>query len=176
VPGAVGLAVQGVAQVGAVALPGLGLVLRSKLYPMILGSVGRNVVFGVNVTLRHPHKIHIGDNVVVDDNCLLDAKGSTNRGITIGSGVFIGRNTILSCKDGDIEVADGANLGFTLDAYRAAGGFPLLPTHEDVGLVTAMREAGVPSLATGAVPVVTSGRRTGRAPDGFARYLDGLGA
>jgi hypothetical protein len=70
----------------------------------------------------------------------------------------------------------GANLGFTLDAYRAVGGFPLLPTHEDVGLVTAMREAGVPSLATGAVPVVTSGRRTGRAPDGFAHYLDGLGA
>jgi hypothetical protein len=70
----------------------------------------------------------------------------------------------------------GANLGFTLDAYRTAGGFPLLPTHEDVGLVTAMREAGVPSLATGAVPVVTSGRRTGRAPDGFAHYLDELGA
>jgi hypothetical protein len=70
----------------------------------------------------------------------------------------------------------GANLGFTLDAYRVAGGFPHLPTHEDVGLVTAMREAGVPSLATGAVPVVTSGRRTGRAPDGFAHYLDELGA
>ena len=28
-----------------------------------------------NVVLRHPHKIHIGDNVVIDDNCLLDAKG-----------------------------------------------------------------------------------------------------
>ena len=68
----------------------------------------------------------------------------------------------------------GANLGFTLEAYRTAGGFPLLPTHEDVGLVTAMREAGVPSLATGAVPVVTSGRRTGRAPGGFAHYLDEL--
>ena len=32
---------------------------------MILGSVGRNVVFGVNVTLRHPHKIHIGDKIPV---------------------------------------------------------------------------------------------------------------
>ena len=70
----------------------------------------------------------------------------------------------------------GANLGFTLAAYRSAGGFPRLPTHEDVGLVTAMRQAGVPSLATGAVPVVTSGRRAGRAPGGFADYLDGLGA
>src|SRR5215216_6583162 len=45
-------------------VPGaLGLFLRSKLYPLILGPVGRNVIFGVNVTLRHPHKITIGDNV-----------------------------------------------------------------------------------------------------------------
>ena len=77
--------------------------LRKALYPWLLGSCGRNVVFGQNVVLRHPHKIHIGSNVVVDDNCLLDAKGESNRGIRIGDGVFIGRNTILSCKNGDIE-------------------------------------------------------------------------
>ena len=40
----------------------------------------------------------------IDDNCLLDAKGESNRGIRIGDGVFIGRNTILSCKNGDIEL------------------------------------------------------------------------
>ena len=69
----------------AQALPGaLGLALRKTLYPLLLGSCGRNVVFGQNVVLRHPHKIHIGDNVVIDDNCLLDAKGETNRGIRIG--------------------------------------------------------------------------------------------
>ena len=32
---------------------------------------------GRTSSLRHPHKIHIGSNVVVDDNCLLDAKGET---------------------------------------------------------------------------------------------------
>ena len=62
----------------------------SKLYPLLLGRVGRNVTFGVNVTLRHPRKIVIGDNVVIDDACCLDAKGTDNRGITIGSGVFVG--------------------------------------------------------------------------------------
>ena len=36
-------------------------------------------VFGQNVALRHPHKIRIGDNVVIDDNCLLDAKGELVR-------------------------------------------------------------------------------------------------
>ena len=61
-----------------------GFALRKALYPSLLGACGRNVVFGQNVVLRHPHKIRIGDNVVIDDNCLLDAKGDTNRGITIG--------------------------------------------------------------------------------------------
>jgi acetyltransferase-like isoleucine patch superfamily enzyme len=98
----------------------LGLVVRKALYPWILGSCGRNVVFGQNVVLRHPHKIHIGDNVVIDDNCLLDAKGTDNRGIRIGSGVFIGRNTILSCKNGEIELADGANLGFNCEVFSAS--------------------------------------------------------
>jgi acetyltransferase-like isoleucine patch superfamily enzyme len=105
----------------AQAVPGaLGLALRRMLYPALLGSCGRNVVFGQNVSLRHPHKIHIGDNVVVDDNCLLDAKGESNRGIRIGSGVFIGRNSILSCKNGDIEIADGANIGFNCELFSAS--------------------------------------------------------
>jgi len=105
----------------AQSVPGaLGLALRKICYPWLLGRCGRNVIFGQNVVLRHPHKIEIGDDVAIDDNCLLDAKGETNRGISIGSGVFIGRNTILSCKDGDIEVADGANLGFNCEVFSAS--------------------------------------------------------
>ena len=98
----------------------LGLALRKWLYPRLLGSCGSNVVFGQNVVVRHPHKIHIGSNVVIDDNCLLDAKGESNRGIRIGDGVFVGRNTILSCKNGDIELADGANLGFNCEVFSAS--------------------------------------------------------
>ena len=97
-----------------------GLLMRKWLYPLLLGSCGRNVVFGQHVVLRHPHKIHIGNNVVVDDNCLLDAKGESNTGIRIGDGVFIGRNTILSCKDGDIDIADAANLGFNCEIFSAS--------------------------------------------------------
>jgi len=98
----------------------LGLVIRKALYPMLLGSCGRNVVFGQHVVLRHPHKVHIGSNVVIDDNCLIDAKGDSNRGIRIGDGVFVGRNTILSCKNGDIELADEANLGFNCEVFSAS--------------------------------------------------------
>lgn len=105
----------------AQAVPGaLGLVLRKALYPSLLGACGRNVIFGQNVVLRHTQKIRIADNVVIDDNCLLDAKGDSNRGIAIGSGVFIGRNTILSCKNGNISIEDGANIGFNCEVFSAS--------------------------------------------------------
>lgn len=102
------------------AMPGaLGLLLRSKLYPKLLGRVGRGVTFGTNVVLRHPHKIHIGDNVIIDDNVVLDAKGSDNKGLFIGDGAFVGRNTILSCKNGDIYLDERANLGFNCEIFSA---------------------------------------------------------
>ena len=102
-------------------VPGaLGFALRKSFYPSLLGACGRNVVFGQNVVLRHPGKIRIGNNVVIDDNCLLDAKGDSNAGITIGSGVFVGRNTILSCKNGDIVIEDGANIGFNCELFSAS--------------------------------------------------------
>jgi len=101
-------------------IPGaLGLFLRSKLYPRLLAGCGSNVAFGQNVILRHPHKIRLGSNVVIDDNCCLDAKGTDNRGIDIEDGVFIGRNTILSCKNGNIRLEERANLGFNCEVFSA---------------------------------------------------------
>ena len=94
-------------------IPGaLGLFLRTKLYPLLLGGVGKGTVFGTNVVLRHPKKIRIGSNVVIDDNVMLDAKGHDNQGIQLEDEVFLGRNTILSCKGGDILLQERANFGF----------------------------------------------------------------
>lgn len=80
-----------------------------------------------------------------------------------------------SLNDGHDHV-HGANLGFSLAAYRSVGGFLPLQVHEDVCLVAALREAGVSAIAPGGLGVRTSGRRRARAPDGFAAYLDSLGA
>ncbi len=92
-------------------LPGaVGLVLRKKFYKSLFGKVGRNVIFGKSITIRHPHKIHIGDNVVIDDYAVLDAKGTDNRGIAIGDNVMIGRNTVISCKNGNITIGDNTNI------------------------------------------------------------------
>lgn len=150
----------------------LGLALRKVMYPWLLGACGRNVVFGQNVVLRHPHKIRIGDNVVIDDNCLLDAKGDDNRGIEIGSGVFVGRNTILSCKNGDIELADGANIGFNCEVFSASrvrvGRDTLLAAY--CYLIGGDHAVTDPSL-----PVVAQGRRSAGIAVGDGAWL-GAGA
>jgi acetyltransferase-like isoleucine patch superfamily enzyme len=102
-------------------VPGaLGLVLRRVAYRWLLGSVGRNVTFGYGVVLRHPAKIHLGDGVVVDDLVVLDAKGTTNDGIRVGEGGFLGRGTILSCKDGDIRLGAHVNIGFHSQVFSGS--------------------------------------------------------
>jgi len=102
-------------------IPGaLGLVLRRFTYPLILGSVGRNVTFGQGMVLRHPAKIHVGNDVTFDDLVVLDAKGTSNRGITVGHGVFVGRGSILSCKDGDIVLGDQVNIGFHSEIFSGS--------------------------------------------------------
>jgi acetyltransferase-like isoleucine patch superfamily enzyme len=102
-------------------VPGaVGLALRGWLYPMLLGACGRNVSFGANVVLRHPRKIRIADDVAIDDGCVLDAKGAHNDGIRIGSRVFLGRNTLLACKDGDIVLEDGVNVSYNCTVFSAS--------------------------------------------------------
>ncbi|MDP3980823.1 MAG: acyltransferase [Chlamydiota bacterium] len=93
-------------------IPGaFGLGLRSFFYPFLFKKVGKGVVFGKSLTLRHPHKIELGDSVVIDDDCLLDAKGSLNQGIVIENGAFIGRQSSIYGKNGYIRLGKNVNLG-----------------------------------------------------------------
>ncbi|MDX1763013.1 MAG: acyltransferase [bacterium] len=92
-------------------LPGaIGLAARQQLYKSLFGRVGRGVVIGKSVTIRHGHKIRLGNNVVIDDYAVLDAKGTGNKGIVIGDNVMIGRGTVISCKNGDIFIGDNTNI------------------------------------------------------------------
>jgi glycosyltransferase involved in cell wall biosynthesis len=66
----------------------------------------------------------------------------------------------------------GANLGVRGSAYLAAGGFEALSAHEDARLAESVaRLRGTRVVSTVACPVVTSDRRTGRAPAGVAHDL-----
>lgn len=103
-------------------VPGaLGLLLRKIFYPRVLGAVGRNVVFGQGVAIRHGLKIVIGDNVVIDDSVLLDAKGDSNKGISIGADTIVSRSVVISCKNGDITVGDKCSLGIGTIIHSTEG-------------------------------------------------------
>jgi acetyltransferase-like isoleucine patch superfamily enzyme len=92
-------------------MPGAaGLWLRKKCYPCLFRSCGRGVVFGRNLILRHPHKISLGDGVILDDGATLDAKGTTNRGISLGDRVYIGRQSTVYTKNGDISIGDNVSV------------------------------------------------------------------
>jgi len=92
-------------------IPGApGLILRRIFYPLIIKKVGKGVAFGHHITLRHPHRITIGDNSFVDDYAVLDAKTEEDLGISISGNVIVGRNTILSCKGGTIWLDEYANV------------------------------------------------------------------
>jgi len=93
-------------------IPGaVGLFSRKFLYPFILGTSGSGVVFGRSITLRHPENIHLGDGVVLDDYCLLDARGAGEIGITLGDQVMINRGAMLQAKVGEICIGKGSSIG-----------------------------------------------------------------
>jgi glycosyltransferase involved in cell wall biosynthesis len=65
----------------------------------------------------------------------------------------------------------GANMGFRADVYWETGGFAALAADEDVDLVRRFERAGSRIHRDVGLSVVTSARRDGRAPRGFADHL-----
>lgn len=81
------------------------------------------------------------------------------------------RSSYLIRSDGTHPHVHGANLGVRADAYVRAGGWSPLSTAEDHDLWNRLRSTGSRWTSSGSLIVVTSGRRTGRAPSGFAQAL-----
>ena len=73
--------------------------------------------------------------------------------------------------DGSHGHVHGANLGVRADTYLRAGGWSGLETGEDHDLWKRLIETGCARVSTHALRVLTSGRRVGRAPNGFAEAL-----
>jgi len=111
-------------------IPGaLGLLLRKWFFPMILGSVGKGVIFGRSITIRHGQKIHIGNNVTVDDFAALDAKGVDNEGISIGDSTIISRNVVLSCKGANIIIGQKSTIGINSLIHAREGSSVVIDDH-----------------------------------------------
>jgi len=81
------------------------------------------------------------------------------------------RSTYLLHADGTHPHVHGANLGVRADVYVRVGGWAALGTAEDHDLWARLQANGARSSSPSHVQVITSGRRVGRAPMGFAGAL-----
>lgn len=92
----------------------IGLLLRQKFYPCLLGSCGRGVLFGRFIDLQNAKNIHIGDSAVISNRCrlLAGADGGGGQSIVIEDEVFVGIGTLLQAETGGtIHLQKGTNLG-----------------------------------------------------------------
>jgi acetyltransferase-like isoleucine patch superfamily enzyme len=94
-------------------IPGaLGLVLRRLFWPRLFGACGRQVQFGAGIVVRHPHRIHLGERVVISERCVLDARNNaTEQAIVLGDDIMIAPYTFLECKSATIRIGSRCGIG-----------------------------------------------------------------
>ncbi len=94
-------------------VPGaVGLLLRKVFWPRMFKACGKGVQFGWGVTLRHPNRIRIGDNVVVSEGCILDGRNpAVDVAIDIGADVIMANASALSAKGGTISIGAHTGIG-----------------------------------------------------------------
>jgi acetyltransferase-like isoleucine patch superfamily enzyme len=95
------------------AIPGAaGLAFRTLAWRgSLFGRCGRGVVWARNISLWHSAKMLIGDRVAIDSGVQLDARGCAPGEYSIGDDVLIGRDCVVSGKDGRLLIGPRVNIG-----------------------------------------------------------------
>ena len=93
-------------------VPGaLGILLRKWFWRRLFGSCGSNVMFGSNVLLRHPHRMHFGNNVVISDGVILDARNTESSDVLrIDDNVMLANNVSINCKGGKVHIGENTGI------------------------------------------------------------------
>jgi acetyltransferase-like isoleucine patch superfamily enzyme len=87
------------------------MLLRQIFWPKLFGSCGRKPAFARGIVLRHPGKMHLGDSVIISENCILDARNEqSDRVIVLEDDVILSNNVVLSCKNGTIFLGKGTGI------------------------------------------------------------------
>jgi len=94
-------------------IPGaLGLLLRKLFWCRLFASCGSGVQFGSGVILRFPGRIRLGENVIVSENVILDARNEASEiVIDIGPDAMLANSVSLSAKGGTITIGAHTGLG-----------------------------------------------------------------
>jgi acetyltransferase-like isoleucine patch superfamily enzyme len=100
----------------------LGYLLRKQMYGPLFGRMGSGVILGKGITLRHPARIRLGDQVAIDDYVLLDASGPEGSSVHLGERVIVSRNSVIQGKSGPLTIGARTDIGCnTIITSPAAG-------------------------------------------------------
>jgi acetyltransferase-like isoleucine patch superfamily enzyme len=141
---------------------GLGIFMRSAFFRGLFRRAGRKVFIAPGVTLRHPRRIELGDEVILDEGCVLDARGVRDGGISLGNRVIVSRQSLFGCKEGSIAVGDNVSFGpFTIVHSVDAG---TVRVGSDVMIAAHCYLAGAPGYRHERtdIPMVEQGLADGR--------------
>lgn len=94
-------------------IPGaLGLLLRKAFWQRLFAGCGSGVTFGANVILRHPHRVRLGDRVVISEGVILDGRSPNHaEAIVLGNDVVLSNHVMLSTKGGSLRIGDYVGIG-----------------------------------------------------------------
>jgi acetyltransferase-like isoleucine patch superfamily enzyme len=90
---------------------GIGFLLRKMVYPRMFRACGRGLIIGRNVVIRNPQNMVLGEQVTIDDNCLIDARGAGADGLVLEDGVIVNRNSMIQAKTGPIRLGARTSIG-----------------------------------------------------------------
>jgi acetyltransferase-like isoleucine patch superfamily enzyme len=117
----------------------VGFFFRKIFYPGLFKSAGSGLIIGRNVTIRHAGNIVLGNDVTIDDNCLIDARGAGEQGIIMEDGVIVNRGCAIQAKAGYIRIGKRTSLGAN----------SVVVSQDGVDIGEAVLTAGGISISTG---------------------------
>jgi glycosyltransferase involved in cell wall biosynthesis len=165
---------------------------RGLVFATNAGTAGRARAEAVCVALsryfgpsEHCWLANTDADCEVPENWLTDQLALARLGVQAIAGIvdvvdFSEHNTVVAGRfrqsyvlhaDGTHPHVHAANFGVRADRYLHAGGWGPLATAEDHDLWNRLSEAGCRKQSVARLKVITSGRRVGRAPHGFAQTL-----
>ncbi len=89
-----------------------GYLLRKKLFARLLAQAGGGINWGLDVAVRHPQKMALGEGCAIDDGVLLCARGA-DEGVSfvLGDDVLIARGSIVQVKRGSLSIGSHVVIG-----------------------------------------------------------------
>jgi acetyltransferase-like isoleucine patch superfamily enzyme len=102
---------------------GLGYAFRKWFYRRLFKKVGKGVILGKGLVLRHPKRIMLGDRVAIDDYALLDASGTGKEGMILADDVIISRNCVIQGKTGPVVIGKKTDMGCNTVVSSVSGVF-----------------------------------------------------